>query len=478
MQYYASQGFYPRFYPYKGYLHFMTTSLKEHKDMLYLQSHFAKEHPNSKGMVFNVKDYVFLILFDLKLKKSFYLNSDKYIKRKTGPTNFLQEVLGDENLLFSEHEQWKSRRKIISKAFNFEFIRSLSPVIVTTSASVFQEIISKGDLDSINIMNMFQEITGRTFVNSFFGEDMSQMHFEGENMTSALNTIIMKHGIQGFQMFSFIFGQLARKYHITQEQKDLHQKKLRFKEKIGSLIKAKHDLYLKKELPQNNLLSILFDETPEMTQSALENLIHEYITLYFAGTDTTGHLLAHMVMMILKNPETKAKLLDEIEKTPGLEDDKISWDTVSKMPYLYAFMKETLRVKTAVADIQQRVVIKDFKLDDILVKKGTVISSGLSVSNYDPGFYEEAGKFMPERWMKGGKNEKSEDSEPFLFIPFSAGNRNCIGQHLAKFEALVILVKFLKKFDFKWKNENYKEAWVLRVLYEPKEQLILTLKLK
>ena len=391
----------------------------------------------------------------------------------------MQEVMGDENLLFSEHEQWKNRRKIISKAFNFDFIRSLGPVIVTTSSAVFQEVITKGDLNSVNIMKVFQEITGRTFVDSFFGEDMSQMQFEGENMTSALNNILLKHAIQGFQMFSFIFGSLfARKHQFTQEQKDLHQKKLRFKEKIGCLIKSKHNLYLKKELPQNNLLSILFDETPEMTQSALEDLIHEYITLYMTGTDTTGHLLAHMVLMILNHPETKAKLLDEIEKTPGLEDDKISWDIVSKMPYLYAFMKETLRMKSGVPDIQQRVVIKDFKMEDVLVKKGTVICSGLNVNTYDPKFFEEADKFMPERWMKGGKNEKSEDSEPFLFNPFSAGNRNCIGQHLAKFEALVILVKFLKKFDFKWKNDNYNEIWMIRVLYEPKEQLILSLKLK
>lgn len=446
--------------------------------MTYMQSHFARNYQNSKGMVFNTKDYVVIILYDLKLKKAFYLNNDKYIKRKSGPSLFTQEVIGDQNLLFSEHEEWKKRRRIISKAFNFEFVKSLGPFVVSTSNNVFQEIIDQNKLEAVNIMNLFQEITGRSFVTSFFGEEMSGMKFEGENMTTALNNLLNKHIIQGYQMFSFIFGgEFARKLRITQSQMDLHQKNLRFKEAIGILIKAKHDLYMKKELPKNNLLSMFFEQNPDLN-SQLQDLIHEYITLYVAGTDTTGHLVAHMVLMILNNPETKIKLLEEIEKTPNLEDDKMSWDAVSKMPYLHSFMKETLRFKSAVNEIGQRVATTDFKMDDVLVKKGTVIMSGMNINIYDPKSFEEPDKFIPERWMKGGKNAALEEEEPYLFIPFSAGNRNCIGQHLAKFEAMVVLVKFLKKFDFKWKNENYKESWVLRFLYEPKEPIILTLKLR
>ena len=216
-----------------------------------------------------------------------------------------------------------------------------------------------------------------------------------------------------------------------------------------------------------------------MNEPYFTDLIHEYMMLYVAGTDTTGHLLTHMLLMMLKNPETKDKILEEIKKTPNLNDESIAWETVQKMSYLYAFMKETLRIKPPVSEIAQRLAIKDFMLGDVHIKKGTVLLNGYLSNCYDPRFYEDPEKFIPERWLEGGKNYKTEDEEPFLFIPFSAGNRNCIGQHLAKFEALVIMIKFLKRFDFEWINkEKYDEAWVQRFLYETKDPLLVKLKEK
>ena len=476
--FYSRQGFKPKFYPFTGYLHFLKDSYKQHKDMLYIQTQFARTHPSSRGMVINNKDYVILWLFDMKLKRSFYLNNDKYIKRKSGTNQLMMEVIGEENLLLSEFDEWKRRRKIISKAFNFEFIKSLNPLIIDTCNTVFHEIINDKKLNQVNIMNLFQEITGRSFVNSFFGEEMSGLTFEGELMTTALNNLVTKCVMRAYEMLSFIFGgNVARKLRLTKEQRELHQKILRFKEKIGNMIKSKHVLYLSNELPKNNLLYIFFQQNPDIN-SSLQDLIHEYIMLYVAGTDTTGHWIAHALHLLLKHPAAKEKLLAEIKETPNLEDEKIDWETLHKMPYLNAILKETLRLKPPVADIGQRLVIKDFKLEDIWVKKGTVLQNGFYMNAFDPKYFEEPDKFYPERWMKGGKNEKLEDEEPYLFVPFSAGNRNCIGQHLARFEAMIALVKFMRKFDFEWKNETYEEKWMLRFLYETRDPVVLNLKVK
>lgn len=480
VQYYAKQGFTPYFYPYKGNLHFMQHDLKNFKNIYAMHQNFAREHPNSKGIVVNVKDYVIVTIFDLKMKKAYYLNNEKYIKRDSGVTLMLKEVIGDRNILVTEGDEWKSRRKLISKAFTFDFVKSLGPFIVLTTNVVFDETYSKKKNNEVNIMGMFQEITGRTFVNSFFGQDMSGIEFEGQTMTAALNDLLFQYIPLGFQTFSFVFGgKCNRRFRHTKFRRNLHLKKLRFKKEIGKLIKNKHELYLKGELPKNNLLHIFFQENPNLSEPYFTDLIHEYIMLYVAGTDTTGHLLTHMLLMMLKNPETKDKILEEIEKTPNLDDEHYAWETVQKMTYLYAFMKETLRLKPSVADTAQRLVIKDFMLGDVHVKKGTVLLNGYLSSCYDPRFFENPDKFIPERWMEGGKNYKTEDEEPFLFIPFSAGNRNCIGQHLAKFEALVIFIKFLKRFDFEWANkEKYDEQWVQRFLYETKDPLKIKLKEK
>ena len=200
--------------------------------------------------------------------------------------------------------------------------------------------------------------------------------------------------------------------------------------------------------------------------------------LYVAGTDTTGHLLAHTVLFLLKYPEVYKKLMVEIKENDNLDDNKIEWESFQNMFYLQAVFKESLRLRPGVIDIAQREVLKDFKLEDIFIKKRTILQSGYYMSCHDERFYDNADKFIPERWLNNGKNHKTEEEEPYLFTPFSAGNRNCIGQHLAKFEAMIILVKFLKKFEFFMKNKDYVEKWVIRFLYEPKDPLLLRFSVK
>jgi len=87
-------------------------------------------------------------------------------------------------------------------------------------------------------------------------------------------------------------------------------------------------------------------------------------------------------------------------------------------------------------------------------------------------YFEEPEKFKPERWL--GK----KGLDPFVFIPFSAGSRNCIGQHLAIIEAKVIVIEFFRMFRSKLVPENYDLVMTFISLYKPKNPVILDLELR
>lgn len=73
---------------------------------------------------------------------------------------------------------------------------------------------------------------------------------------------------------------------------------------------------------------------------------------------------------------------------------------------------------------------------------------------HSPDLFDEPEKFIPERFLK----EHTVDSQnPFSYIPFSAGPRNCIGQKFATLEIKSIVSKVLRHYKVKLAkdSENY-----------------------
>jgi len=57
-------------------------------------------------------------------------------------------------------------------------------------------------------------------------------------------------------------------------------------------------------------------------------------------------------------------------------------------------------------------------------------------------------EFKPERFFQDSDIVDTR-IDRLAYFPFSLGPRNCIGQTFAQIEAMILLVKFLQRFDFK-----------------------------
>jgi len=56
--------------------------------------------------------------------------------------------------------------------------------------------------------------------------------------------------------------------------------------------------------------------------------------------------------------------------------------------------------------------------------------------------FDNAKKFIPERWLYG-----ETKSSPFLAIPFGVGRRMCPGKRLAEQEIMILTTKLLQNFE-------------------------------
>lgn len=72
----------------------------------------------------------------------------------------------------------------------------------------------------------------------------------------------------------------------------------------------------------------------------------------------------------------------------------------------------------------------------------------------NPDVFEDPNTFRPERFEATTTNETQN---PFSYIPFSAGPRNCIGQKFAVLEIKSILSKLLRNYEFHLSKDNGEE---------------------
>ena len=100
------------------------------------------------------------------------------------------------------------------------------------------------------------------------------------------------------------------------------------------------------------------------------------------------------------------------------------------MKYLNCVFHETLRIYQPANGIFFREAQYDHYLNDVPIKKGTVMALSSLSCHYNEKNFENPFEFIPERWEKGEGNNIMVP-KPYSWLPFSAGARSCIGQHLA-----------------------------------------------
>ncbi|KAL2334966.1 hypothetical protein Fmac_016179 [Flemingia macrophylla] len=149
------------------------------------------------------------------------------------------------------------------------------------------------------------------------------------------------------------------------------------------------------------------------------------MALIIGGTDTSSATHIWTLCLLLENPHTLEKVMEEIDNHIG----KKRWVTESdtnKLVYLQATVKESLRLFPPTPLSALREFREDCTLGGYHVKKGTRLMTNLWKIQTDPEIWLEPLKFKPERFLTTHKNVDVKGRH-FELIPFGSGRRICPG---------------------------------------------------
>ena len=233
-------------------------------------------------------------------------------------------------------------------------------------------------------------------------------------------------------------------------------------------------------------MDLLLDHHLNGDDLTMEGIREEVDTFMFEGHDTTSMALSWTLYLLGHHPEFQQKvwpeidaLFEELEAENKSEMDesriRIPLNRIKDLKYLDWIVREGLRLCPSVPLIGRRLH------EDLDVKvgtgyqtipKGTIVYVFIYMLHRDPDTYTKPESFNPERWMNDESNcEENKSKNPFAYVPFSAGPRNCIGQRFALSELKIVLAFLLRHFRFESLEHRDKILVNMEMVLRPKVPL-------
>uniref|UniRef100_A0A7E4W9V8 Cytochrome P450 n=1 Tax=Panagrellus redivivus TaxID=6233 RepID=A0A7E4W9V8_PANRE len=361
--------------------------------------------------------------------------------------DFLSPWIG-QGLLISKPEKWRPRRKLLTPTFHYDILKDFVEVYnrnATTLISKFDKMATSGGFHDV-----FHDITLCTLdviCESALGATINAQttHTPYLDAVFKMKYIIHQRQIkpQYYPDIIFnLFGAGAEQSRCVKILKDFTSKAIderwELMQKAGGSVKFLEDLSNKRGHRRMTFLDsmLAMHEKGELDRPGIQE---EVDTFTFEGHDTTSAAMNFFLHLMGVHPEIQAKVHREIDEIIGDTVREVTFEDISRLKYLEACVKETLRLYPSVPMIARQTV-EDTMLGNHLIPTGTGVVILASMVHRDTRFWEDPETFNPERFIDG------EMKHPYAYIPFSAGSRNCIGQRFAMMEEKCIIARIMRQF--------------------------------
>jgi cytochrome P450 len=178
-----------------------------------------------------------------------------------------------------------------------------------------------------------------------------------------------------------------------------------------------------------------------------EHIRDQLLTILIAGHDTSMALLSWLLHVLATYPEVAQRLQDEVDSVLGSAPP--TYAHLKALPYLEQVLKETLRVYPAL-HLGSRLAAQDLEFQGYALPRGTRVMYSIYLTHHHPDYWPEPSRFDPERFSP----QREKDIQPFTYLPFGWGKRNCIGALFGQVEAKIVLARLLQKWEFRSVGEK------------------------
>ncbi|XP_029831758.2 cytochrome P450 3A24 [Ixodes scapularis] len=388
-----------------------------------------------------------LFVADPKLVKR-VLVKDFLLLPNRRTTKFLHPLL--DNMLFVvPFDRWKVIRRISTPAFSSGKLRKMMVHVESCTRSTIKHLREAAErCEDLNLSQFYGNFTLDLVARCAFGT-MLESHSDKSNEFVSYGTKAFGEGISFASVIFFLWPGLAKLLRL----KFFNQKTLIYFKKLSLSVmnnrrreRTKQDDFLQLMVDAQES-DMLFGDVEEekysdfdhdsqfqtdnaMTSKILseDEALAQCMTFLLAGQGTTQMTIAFTLYLLALNQDAQEKLRKEVDGCFEKHGPNPDCDVIFKLQYLHGVVSETLRMFPP-GSRHEREATEDYVLGDtgIKVPRGCVVVVPVYALHHDPEYFPDPFTFKPERFY----GENASSIQPYTYLPFGAGPRNCIGLRLA-----------------------------------------------
>lgn len=174
-----------------------------------------------------------------------------------------------------------------------------------------------------------------------------------------------------------------------------------------------------------------------------EELIDQLGVLFLAGHETSASALTWAFYLLAMQPDLVVRVRQEIREVAG-EDGPIGFEETKHLPTVRNVFRETLRLYPPITFLP-RVATEATTIGGRKVKRGALVMVAPWVLHRHKRFWKNPDLFDPDRFLPAREGELT----PGAYIPFGQGPRVCAGAAFALTEAVLLIARLFRRFDFR-----------------------------
>lgn len=348
---------------------------------------------------------------------------DALIRWERGMRVFAQSQ--GHSVFIAEGEAWRGKRQALQPSFSAKAVQSFVPTMVTATEQALAHWPAEGKIWPIEnaLTALAMDVITRMLFSTEIGDGAG-------TAKQAVHTLVAAANAELYWPASWpdwVPWKRAKRQALAALKGFIH-----------SQVQAR--LALPAAFWPDDLLSrLLHLHHNDKAVWPLQAVRDECMTAFLAGHETTAATLVWWAWCMATNPTVQSAAREEVRQV--LQGHAPTAGSLPSLGYLTQTLQETLRLYPAAPVLNSRRSNRPITLGPWRLPARTMFMVPVHVMHHDPRWFPQPQAFQPERF-----GPDAPVSPRGAYLPFGAGPRVCLGQHLAMAEMTVIAAMVLQRF--------------------------------